>query len=208
MDSAIQSASRRFCTIYKSENSVPCQPSGRCVILSERVELSIRTFLSVEKLRTAPACIHQDISATRPDDSQCSAIFRISFQNTVMGRSLQPSGQRWIPVRTLSSIRQVSHSKSRRPDASQHGPDTRASDMEIVCIRSTVRMTIPLVRTREALVWKLLAAKVRLSGRQNTTVRTRLKTGKNFSKIFRKSIVQLSIRTTPRFYQARRSFEP
>jgi len=28
-DSAIQSASRRFCTVYKSENSVPCQPSGR-----------------------------------------------------------------------------------------------------------------------------------------------------------------------------------
>jgi hypothetical protein len=28
-DSAIQSASRRFCTVYKSENSVPCQPFGR-----------------------------------------------------------------------------------------------------------------------------------------------------------------------------------
>jgi len=32
--------------------------------------------------------------------------------------------------------------------------------MEIVCIRSTVQTTIPLVRTHEALVWKLLAAEV------------------------------------------------
>jgi len=28
-DSAIQKCSRRFCTIYKSENSISCQPSGR-----------------------------------------------------------------------------------------------------------------------------------------------------------------------------------
>jgi hypothetical protein len=34
--SAILSASRRFCTIYKSENSIPCQPSGRRVIPFER----------------------------------------------------------------------------------------------------------------------------------------------------------------------------
>jgi hypothetical protein len=50
-----------------------------------------------------------------------------------------------IPVRTHSSIRQVSHSKSRRPDA-------RASDMEIACIKSTVLTNIPLVRTCETLV--------------------------------------------------------
>jgi hypothetical protein len=71
----------------------------------------------------------------------------------------------WIPIRTCSSIRQVSHSKSRRSDACEHGPDARPSDMEIACIKSTVRTTIPLVRMREALVWKLLAAEVRLSGR-------------------------------------------
>lgn len=33
-DSAIQSASRRFCTVFKPENLVPCQPSGRCDIPS------------------------------------------------------------------------------------------------------------------------------------------------------------------------------
>jgi hypothetical protein len=71
---------------------------------------------------------------------------------------------KWIPVRTRSSIRQVSHSKKKRSDVSPLGPNARASDMKIVCIRSTVWTTIPLVRTREALVWKLLAAEVRPSG--------------------------------------------
>jgi hypothetical protein len=101
----------------------------------------------------------------------------------------------WMPVRTCSSIRQESHSRSRRPDASQYGPDARTSDMEIVCIRSTVWTTIPLVRMREALVWKLLAAEVWLTEQQGTTVRTRLKTGKNFREIFEKPIVLLSVRT-------------
>jgi hypothetical protein len=78
----------------------------------------------------------------------------------------------WIPIRTCSSIRQVSHSKSRRPDACLHGPDAQASDMEITCIRSTFRTTIPMIWTRKALVWKLHAAEVRLFGRQGNIVWT------------------------------------
>jgi len=101
----------------------------------------------------------------------------------------------WIPVWTRSSIRQVSHSKSRRPDTSLKGPDARASDMKIACIRSTVWTTIPLVWTREALVWKLRAAEVRPSERQGITVRMQLKSGKNFNEIFGKPIAQLSVRT-------------
>jgi hypothetical protein len=66
----------------------------------------------------------------------------------------------WIPIRTRSSIRQVWHSKSRRSNARQHGPDARASDMEIACIKSTVQTTIPLVWTHEAFIWKLLVAEV------------------------------------------------
>jgi hypothetical protein len=69
----------------------------------------------------------------------------------------------WIPIRTRSSIRQVSQFKSRRPDASYHGPDARVSNMEIMCIRSTIRMTILLIRTCEASLWKLLAVNVRQS---------------------------------------------
>jgi hypothetical protein len=67
--------------------------------------------------------------------------------------------------------------------------------MEIACIRSTIRRTIPLAQTPEALVWKLLSTEVRLSGRQGTTVRTRLKFGKNLSEIFRNLISQLFVRT-------------
>jgi hypothetical protein len=82
----------------------------------------------------------------------------------------------WFPVQTSSYIRQVAHSKFRCPDM-------RATYMEIAYIWSTVRTTIPLVRTCEALIWKLCAAEVRPFGRQGNTVRTRLKSGKNFIKI-------------------------
>jgi hypothetical protein len=34
--------------------------------------IPVRTFLCVEKLQTAPACIRPDYSAARPDDTQCS----------------------------------------------------------------------------------------------------------------------------------------
>jgi hypothetical protein len=110
-------ASRRFCIVCKSENSIPCKPSGRpCHIVrtliclncqpfgwrvipsrrpspkhhpSGRRELSVQTFPYVEKFWTTPACIRLDVSAARPNNSQCSTSFRISFQNTVIGRSLQ-----------------------------------------------------------------------------------------------------------------------
>jgi len=73
------------------------QPSGQRVIPSGRRELPIRTFPCFEKFRTAPACIRLDVSIARPDDSQYSISFRISFQNTVMGRLLQPSGRCGFP---------------------------------------------------------------------------------------------------------------
>jgi hypothetical protein len=119
-DSAIQKCSRRFCTICKSENSIPYQPSGRRVISSDHPAVQcinrpndvayhpdahqtkassirmtwipVRTLLCVEKLRTASACIRPDISATCLDDSQCSIKLQDFFPNTDMGRLLQPSG--------------------------------------------------------------------------------------------------------------------
>jgi hypothetical protein len=139
---------------------------------------SVRTFLFVEKLQTAPACIRPDVSAAHPDDLQCSTSFRISFQNTIMGRLLQPSGRRGFPSGRAKSIRQVSQFKSNRPDA-------QLSNMEIACIRSPVRTINLLARTREAFIWKLLAADVRPSGRQGNTVRTRLSNRKDFQRNFR-----------------------
>jgi hypothetical protein len=58
---------------------------------SRRWELSVRTFLSVKKLRTVPNCIRPDVSATHPDAVQCWTSYGISFQNTDMGRQLQLS---------------------------------------------------------------------------------------------------------------------
>jgi len=64
---------------------------------SKRRELSIQTFLYVERLQTVPVCIRPDVLAAFLDDIQCSTNLRISFQNTDMGRSLQPSGQCGFP---------------------------------------------------------------------------------------------------------------
>jgi hypothetical protein len=48
----------------------------------------------------------------------------------------------------------------------------------------------------DALIHKAsIAFKIQMSGRQGNTVWTRLKSGKNFSEIFGKPIVQLSVRT-------------
>jgi hypothetical protein len=58
----------------------------------------------------------------------------------------------WIPVRIRSFIRQVMHSKSRRPDVRLHCPDVQASYMEIVCIRLTARMTDTMDQTYQALI--------------------------------------------------------
>jgi hypothetical protein len=52
--------------------------------------------------------------------------------------------------------------------------------MEIACIKSTVRTTFPSVWMHDAYIWKLLAAEVRSSERQGTTVRTWLKNRKEF----------------------------
>jgi hypothetical protein len=120
----------------------------------------------------------------------------------------------WIPGWTHSSIRQVSQFKSKRLNASQHGPKERASEMEIACIRSAVRMTILPVRTREASIWKLLAADVRTSRWCGLPSGQCSQTGKIFSEILRISVAQLLVQTAnvhhpddAQFYQARRSFE-
>jgi hypothetical protein len=118
------------------------------------------TFPCVEKFRNALACIRLDVSAARPNNTQCSTKLQDLFPKHSYGKIAATVWTMWITVRTSSSIRQVSQFKSRRPDASHHGPDERASDMEIVCIRSAIRTTILLVQTREASIWKLLAVDV------------------------------------------------
>jgi hypothetical protein len=120
--------------------------------------IPVWTFLCVEKLQTALACIRLDNSASCPDDLQCSIKPQDFFPKHRYGKIVATVRTTWIPVRTRSSIRQISQFKS-----SQHGLDARASDMEIECIRSAVQTTILFIWTREASLWKLLALNVQLS---------------------------------------------
>jgi hypothetical protein len=90
-----------YAQIPSKSNRIPCIRPNDMIFRQDaqlskhhpsgRRELSIRTFLCVEKLRTAPGCIRLDVSGTRPDTFQCSTRKSISFQNTDMGRQLQPS---------------------------------------------------------------------------------------------------------------------
>jgi hypothetical protein len=115
------------------DNESPLHPSERRGILSgrssvkqhpsERRELSVRTPICVQKLRTVPSYIHSDVSATCPNTFQCSTSKRISFPNTYMGRQLQPSGRRSHSVWMLSLIRQDVQISCNRLDASLHCQD-------------------------------------------------------------------------------------
>jgi hypothetical protein len=56
-NSAIQRASRRFCTVYKSENLVPCQPSGRRDIPSGRPTVQRIIIPDDENFPTGPSSV-------------------------------------------------------------------------------------------------------------------------------------------------------
>jgi hypothetical protein len=101
----------------------------------------------------------------RPDAIQCSTSIRVFSSRHSYGKMAATVRTMCDPVRTMSSIRQVMHTKFNRPDDSLHVPDAQASYMKIVCIRSIVRTRAVMARTCQALIWKLHAAKVRPSGR-------------------------------------------
>jgi hypothetical protein len=126
-------------------------------------ELSVQTFLCVEKLQTIPACICFDVSAARPDATVFNQLWDF-FSKHRYEKTTATVRTMCVPVRTSSFIRQVVHSKSRRSDVRLLGPDAQASYMEIAYIRSTVRTTDVMVQTRQDLIWKLRAAKVQPSG--------------------------------------------
>jgi hypothetical protein len=69
------------------------------------------------------------------------------------------------PVRMMSSIWQVVHTKFNRPNVSLHGPDDQASYMKIACTNSIVRTSALRVPMLKALLWYLRAAEVQPSGR-------------------------------------------
>jgi hypothetical protein len=174
-DSAIQSSSRRFCTVYKSVKSNPLQLSRRRDIPSGRSTVQVSSIRTVRNFRLdLPLCREgSNCSSLHPFGRFSSTSRRHSvfdqlwdfFPKHRYGKTAVTIRTMWIPVRTSSSIRQVVHSKFRRPDDGLHGLDARASYMEIACIRFTARTIVFMVRTRQALIWKLRPAKVRPSGR-------------------------------------------
>jgi len=102
-DSAIQSASRRFCTIYKSENLVPSQPSGRGVILSRRP--------------TVQSIIHPDDENFPSGPSSVSRSFKLLQLASV--RTFQQHVQTTLNVRQASgflSKTQLWEDRCNRPD--------------------------------------------------------------------------------------------
>jgi hypothetical protein len=156
-DSAIQSASKRFWTIYKSENLVPCQSSGQRDIPSGRPSIQSIIRLDDENFSSGPSSVSR-----RFELLQLASVrtFQQHVQTTLSVR--QASGflfktQLWeycwnrsdnMDSRPDALIHKASITfKSRHPDDGPHGSDVRASHMESTCIRSTIQMTILLVRT-------------------------------------------------------------
>jgi hypothetical protein len=120
-DSTIQSSSRRLCTVYKSVKSDPLQPSRRRDIPSGRSTVQASSFRTTRTfLLDLPLC---------REASNCSSLHSSRLFNSMSGRHLVfdqlwdffPKHRygktaatvrtMWIPVRTHSSIRQVTHSK-------------------------------------------------------------------------------------------------
>jgi hypothetical protein len=199
-DSAIQSSSRRFCTVCKSEKSDPLQRSGRRDILSGRPTVksiirpddenflsepssALRSFELFQIASVQTASIRTFQQHIRMPLSVRSAMGFLS--KTQIWEAAATVRTMWIPFWTRSSIRQVVHSKFRRPDNGLRSSDVRASYMESACIRSTVPKTDVMFWTLEALIWKLPAAKVRRPGRRGNTVQTQFNLEKNFCEIWK-----------------------
>jgi hypothetical protein len=126
----------------EASNSSRLHPSGRNGKSSERSS-------EFEKIP-----VFQRI---RPDAIQCLTSIRVSALRHSYGKTA-------ATVRTMSSIRQVVHSKFNRPDVSLHGPDDQGSYMEIACTSSTVRTLAFKVRTPSLIMV--------ISCSQSATVRT------------------------------------
>jgi len=141
-----------FAQFTSQKNRIPCSPPDD-VIYSLDAQLSKAS--SVRTTRTfrpdLPLCREaSNCSSLHPSRRLSSTSGRHSVFDQLWdflpkhkyGKIVTTVRTTWIPVRTRSSIRQVSDSKSRRPDASLHGPGARASDMEIACSEgATVRTT-------------------------------------------------------------------
>jgi hypothetical protein len=113
--------------------------------LTDAFQSSIRSQCSSASVRTT--------WLYRADAIQWLTSIRVSDSRHSYGKTAATIRTICDPVRTMSSIRQVVHSKFNRPDVSLHGPDDQASNMEITFTSSTVRTSAFRVRTLQALLW-------------------------------------------------------
>jgi hypothetical protein len=95
--------------------------------LPDALQSSIRSQCSSGSIRTT-WLYHLDVI-------QCLTSIRVSASRNSYGKMAATIRTMCDPVWTMSSIRQVMHIKFNRPDTSQHGPNTHASDMEIAYIK-------------------------------------------------------------------------
>jgi hypothetical protein len=179
-DSAIQSASRKFCTFHKSENSIPCQPSGRRAIPSRRP--SVQSIIRLDDENFPP-----DLPLCREASKLLQLASVRTFQQHVR-KTLsvrQASGflsktQLWedhcnrpddVDSRQDALIHKASIAFKIQTSGRQSAWSGRASIKYGNCMHQINRPgDHPLVLTSKAFIWKLLAAEVRPSGRQGTTV--------------------------------------
>jgi hypothetical protein len=101
----------------------------------------------------------------RPDAIQSLTSIRVSASRHNYEKTAATVRTMCDPVWTISSIRQVIHTKFNRPDVSLHGPDDQASYMEIACTGSTVQTSPFRVRTLQSLIMVITC-------NQSATVRT------------------------------------
>jgi hypothetical protein len=88
----------------------------------------------------------------RPDAIQCLTSIKVSTSRHSCGKTAATVQTMCDPIRTMSSIRQVVHTKFNHSDISLHGPDNQASYMEIVCTSSTIRTSAFRVQTLKAFI--------------------------------------------------------
>jgi hypothetical protein len=141
-DSNIQKCFRRFCTVFKSEILIPCQPSGRRVIpsgcssvhSSNRPDdvpyhsdsqqtkvssvrtkwISVRTLICIEKLlfQLASVWIFQQPVRTTLNNRASGFLSKSKYGKIAL--TIQTT---WIPVRTRYSLKVSTQFKFNRPDA-------------------------------------------------------------------------------------------
>jgi hypothetical protein len=133
--------SRRFCTDSKSEKLNPLLLSGHSTVQALSIRMT-RTFRS-----NLPLCQEtSNCSSLHPSGRLYGCLSNTSGRRLVFDQlwDFFPKHRyvktnaivrtMCVPVRTLSFIRQVMHSKFNRSDIILHGPDAQASYMEIACI--------------------------------------------------------------------------